>query len=246
MNKKIIKVPSDRDIKYISEWSEYKIPNGHCIVDKGVTGCGYTEYTLTNNLPTVLCSPRKLLLENKSEQHLKDQNILYLKNENKTFEDVSDFKNRIKTFVINCIENLNLPPKILVTYDSSHYIIDILKELGLLSDFYFIIDEFQSIFLDAFFKSEVEFDFVGYLQDCPNVFYLSATPMLDKYLEKVDTFRDLPFFQIDWSDTNVVDTLILQRKFTTSLTKECEKIIDLYLSSKFPSTYTSDCRIVFS
>ena len=42
-------VPSGRDIKYISEWSEYKIPSGHCIVDKGVTGCGYTEYTLTNN-----------------------------------------------------------------------------------------------------------------------------------------------------------------------------------------------------
>ena len=245
MKKITIKVP-DTGIKYISEWQDYDLPRGHVIVDKGVTGCGYTEYTLTNNLSTVLCSPRKLLLENKSEQHLKDQNILYLKNENKTFEDVSDFKNRIKTFVINCMENLNLPPKILVTYDSSHYIIDILKELGLLSDFYFIIDEFQSIFLDAFFKSEVEFDFVEYLQDCPNVLYLSATPMLDKYLEKVDTFKNLPFFQIDWSDTDVVDTLILQRKFTTSLTKECEKIIDSYLGNKFPSTYTSTGNIVFS
>ena len=245
MKKITIKVP-DTGIKYISEWQDYDLPRGHVIVDKGVTGCGYTEYTLTNNLPTVLCSPRKLLLENKSEQHQGDINILYLKNENKTFEDVSDFKNRIKTFVINCMENLNLPPKILVTYDSSHYIIDILKELGLLSDFYFIIDEFQSIFLDAFFKSEVEFDFVEYLQDCPNVLYLSATPMLDKYLEKVDTFKNLPFFQIDWSDTDVVDTLILQRKFTTSLTKECEKIIDSYLGNKFPSTYTSTGNIVFS
>ena len=115
MKKITIKVPNTA-IKYISEWIDYDLPRGHVIVDKGVTGCGYTEYTLTNNLPTVLCSPRKLLLENKSEQHLKDQNILYLKNENKTFEDVSDFKNRIKTFVINCMENLNLPPKILVTY----------------------------------------------------------------------------------------------------------------------------------
>ena len=77
MKKIIQKVPSGRDIKYISEWSEYKIPSGHVIVDKGVTGCGYTEYTLTNNLPVVLCSPRKLLLENKSEQHQGDINILY-------------------------------------------------------------------------------------------------------------------------------------------------------------------------
>ena len=64
MDKKIIKVPNT-GIKYISEWIDYDLPRGHVIVDKGVTGCGYTEYTLTNNLPTVLCSPRKFLLENK-------------------------------------------------------------------------------------------------------------------------------------------------------------------------------------
>ena len=238
-------VPSGRDIKYISEWQEYKIPIGHCIVDKGVTGCGYTEYTLTNNLPTVLCSPRKLLLENKSEQHQGDINILYLKNEITDIKSIHELKNKIRNHIFLCDEE-NLPIKFLVTYDSSHYIIDILKELNLLSDFYFIIDEFQSIFLDAFFKSEVENDFVEYLQDCPNVLYLSATPMLDKYLEKVDEFKDLPFFQIDWSETGVVENIIIQRKFSTALTTDCIKIVNQYLSGKFPSTFTSDNKIVFS
>ena len=245
MNKKVIKVPSGRDIKYISEWSEYKIPQGHVIVDKGVTGCGYTEYTLTNNLPVVLCSPRKLLLENKSEQHQNDLNILYLKNEITDIKSIHELKNKIRNHIFLCDEE-NLPIKFLVTYDSSHYIIDILKELGLLSDFYFIIDEFQSIFLDAFFKSDVEFDFVEYLQECYNVLYLSATPMLDKYLEKVDTFKNLPFYQIDWSDTGVVENIIIQRKFAASLGSECIKIINQYLSGKFPSTFTSDNKIVFS
>ena len=238
-------VPSGRDIKYISEWLEYKIPNGHVIVDKGVTGCGYTEYTLTNNLPTVLCSPRKLLLENKSEQHQNDINILYLKNEIKDINDIATLRNKIRNHIFLCDEE-NLPIKFLVTYDSSHYIIDILKELNLLDDFYFIIDEFQSIFLDAFFKSDVEFDFVEYLQDCPNVLYLSATPMLDKYLEKVDTFRDIPFYEIDWSMTGVVENIIIQRKFSTALTTDCIKIVNQYLQGKFPSTFTSDNKIVFS
>ena len=245
MKKIIQKVPSGRDIKYISEWLEYKIPSGHVIVDKGVTGCGYTEYTLTNNLPTVLCSPRKLLLENKSEQHQEDINILYLKNEIKDINDINKLKNKIRNHIFLCDEE-NLPIKFLVTYDSSHYIIDILKELNLLNDFYFIIDEFQSIFLDAFFKSEVENDFVEYLQDCPNVLYLSATPMLDKYLEKVDTFKNLPFYEIDWSETNCVENIIIQRKFSTALTTDCIKIIKQYLSGKFPSTFTSDGKIVFS
>ena len=244
MNKKIIKVPNT-GIKYISEWIDYDLPRGHVIVDKGVTGCGYTEYTLTNNLPTVLCSPRKLLLENKSEQHQDDLNILYLKNEIKDINDINKLKSKIRNHIFLCDEE-NLPIKFLVTYDSSHYIIDILKELNLLSDFYFIIDEFQSIFLDSYFKSEVEFDFVEYLQDCPNVLYLSATPMLDKYLEKVDEFKDLPFFQIDWSETGVVENIVIQRKFSTALSTDCIKIVNQYLSGKFPSTFTSDNKIVFS
>lgn len=41
MIKSEIKVP--HGIKYISEWGEYELPEGeHCIIDKGVTGCGYT------------------------------------------------------------------------------------------------------------------------------------------------------------------------------------------------------------
>ena len=245
MNKISIKVPSGRNIKYISEWLEYKIPIGHVIVDKGVTGCGYTEYTLTNNLPTVLCSPRKLLLENKSEQHQGDINILYLKNEITDIKSIHELKNKIRNHIFLCDEE-NLPIKFLVTYDSSHYVIDILKELNLLKDFYFIVDEFQSIFLDAYFKSSVEFDFVEYLQECSNVLYLSATPMLDKYLEKVDVFKDLPFYEIDWSETGVVENIIIQRKFSTALTTDCIKIINKYLSGKFPSTFTSDNKIIFS
>ena len=245
MNKNIIKVPGNKNIKYISEWNEYEIPGGHCIVDKGVTGCGYTEYCLTNNLPVVLCSPRKLLLENKSDQHKGDPNIKYLKNDISDISSIYELKTIVKNHIFLC-DDENLPVKLLVTYDSCHYIIDILKELDLLGEFYFIVDEFQSIFLDAFFKSEVEFDFVDYLQECPNVLYLSATPMLDKYLEKLDTFKNLPFYELDWSETDNLDTIILQRKFTTSLSKECEKIVEKYLNNKFPFTYTSDKRIVFS
>ena len=60
LKKSILKVPFG--INYISEWKDYVIPSGHYIVDKGVTGCGYTEMCLTNNLNVVLCSPRRLLL----------------------------------------------------------------------------------------------------------------------------------------------------------------------------------------
>ena len=40
---KRIKQIVPKGIKYISEWIDYDLPRGHVIVDKGVTGCGYTE-----------------------------------------------------------------------------------------------------------------------------------------------------------------------------------------------------------
>jgi hypothetical protein len=56
-------------IKYISDWKDFYLPQGHIIVNKIVTGCGFTEHYLRNDIPVILCSPRKALLENKHKQH---------------------------------------------------------------------------------------------------------------------------------------------------------------------------------
>ena len=230
MNKKKIDVPDDLD--YISNWKTYTLPKGHCIVDKGVTGCGYTEYCISNNDDLILCSPRKLLLENKFDQHQGEDNIFYLRNELETYNDLNDLKESFRIHILNC-EFKHKPVKVLVTYDSTHIIVDFLKEFGLLDKFYFIVDEFQSIFLDSYFKSEVENDFVEYLQDCPNVLYLSATPMLDKYLEKLDMFKNLIFYQLNWKNSKYTETINIQRKRTNSLGHECKKVIEKCLKGKF-------------
>ena len=77
MHKQIINVPDY--VEYISEWNEYQYPLGHVIVDKTICGCGFTEFCLCNSLPTILCSPRKVFLENKEQQHQGD--LYYFKNE---------------------------------------------------------------------------------------------------------------------------------------------------------------------
>ncbi len=228
MNHIKIEVPSG--IKYISEWTSYTLPsNKHCIVDKGVTGCGYTEFCLTNNQNIVLCSPRKLLLENKQDQHFSDPNIMYFLPENAQKDST------IKSHIKKC-SSLNLPVKFMVTYDSLHYIVDYLKDST--KDYTFIVDEFQSIFLDSFFKSDVEMDFVTTLQHCQNVIYLSATPMLDKYLQKLPQFNNLDFYILDWSKSEYVEKVVLQRKQVYSLGKACDNIINAYLSENYETVYT--------
>ena len=243
MIKHEILVPSD--LEYISDWQDYSLPTGHCIVDKGVTGCGYTEYCISNNYDLVLCSPRKLLLENKYDQHQGEDNIFYLRNELENYSDVSDLKEKLRNHILNC-NFKRKSVKILVTYDSAYLIIDFLKEFGLLNKFFFIVDEFQSIFLDSYFKSEVENDFVEYLQDCPNVLYLSATPMLDKYLEKVDMFKDLNFYTLSWKNSKYTETINIQRKRTNSLGHECKRIIENYLNGKFDVSLGKNKQLVES
>lgn len=225
-----IKVPEG--IQYISEWGEYQLPKGHhCIVNKGVTGCGYTEFCLGNSDNVVLCSPRKLLLENKRDQHLGDPGILYLENEVTDFSSSKTMGSKVLDHWTNCKGPYgNIPCKIMVTYDSCHYAVETLKGLGLLGEFVFVADEFQSIFSDAFFKSDVELDFVSVLRECPSVIYLSATPTLEKYLDRLSEFKDLPMYILDWKETGYVENVVLKRKNTNSLSKEAKLIIDNYKS----------------
>ena len=127
MEKTEIIIP--KGIEFISDWKEYVLPKGHCIVDKGVTGCGYTEFCLTNSDNIILCSPRKLLLENKRDQHINDPNILYLENDIKGFNEVTDFETRIVEHIQKCLF-YHLPVKIMVTYDSLHYVSDFLYKIN--------------------------------------------------------------------------------------------------------------------
>ena len=67
MDKHKIIVP--KGIRYINEWKEFELFDRPCIIDKQITGCGFTEFCLTSPFNVILVSPRKILLENKSEQH---------------------------------------------------------------------------------------------------------------------------------------------------------------------------------
>lgn len=243
MNKEIIKVPFG--VRFISEWKDYALPEGHCIIDKGVTGCGYTELGLTNENNVILCSPRKLLLENKAEKHENDENILYLENKIVEYGDIDYMTLKISDHIINC-RMKKLPIKFMITYDSAHYVIDYLEKNNQLDNFYLIADEFQSIFLDSYFKAEVENSFIEVIQKCKNIIYLSATPMLDKYLEQLDEFKDLKFYHIDWSDSGYVETIKIQRKHSTSLSTEAVEIVKNYLSGNFPVIVDDNNKIVKS
>ena len=260
-------------IEYIGDWRKYfgennsydlkNYPFPH-IVNKVLTGCGYTEYCLTNDQDLILISPRKFLLENKLSQHLEDPNIYYAENKtevitdyetnvdkedlktkkeadpDKKRESVEELKFKVIEHVAKC-RVWNKSVKILVTYDSFRHVKEALDNQ--IKDFQVVVDEFQSIFIDARFKSDAELELVNNLRDLQKVCFVSATPMLDKYLEMLPEFRDLPYYEFDWKtmDPGRVIKPKLDIKFTTkSLNASISKIIQSYLTGDFETSPRKD------
>ena len=258
MIKQKIIVP--KGIRYISEWKEFSLPQGRNVFNKQLTGCGFTEFCITNNENVILCSPRKILLENKEEQH---PEVLYVRNEfekelgidkdlgssSKSDSEVDNnnqalgLVKQVEDYFLYCFNN-GLPCKILVTYDSFRYVKEALCNVAgeNLSRFYVVVDEMQAIFVDAQFKSDTELEFISQLDKIDNICFVSATPMMDEYLEMLDEFKDLPYYELDWKTAQPgrVRRPNLQKEPYKSLTKEAMDIINTYRSNKGKASASVD------
>ena len=269
-----IKIEVPNGIRFLLKWNEFKLSNfpNKCIISKQIPGCGFTEYCIRSNENIILCSPRKILLENKWDQHKGE--VYLVRNEMdkdpgvdkdidkvkkdlskpifKTREEIEKEKeeeerknsliykrisNEIGNYILHCQCN-NIPSKILVTYDSYRIVQQILIDMGLFDKFYTVVDEFQSILHDARFKSDTEMKFMNYLKKSHSALFVSATPMMDEYLDMLSDFRDLPYFELDWysNDPTRVIKPDLDVYLMRSVGEKAKEIIDTYLDGNFKET----------
>jgi hypothetical protein len=261
LKKEKIIVP--KNVRFISNWEGFELPNKPSIIDKKVPGCGFTEYCLTNNENVVLCSPRKLLLNNKYRQHLGE--VFYVENKldqdetvDKDLEKVTraalipitkledeveerervnilnSLKAEIEQYINSRVFNAK-PVKLLVTYDSFKIVKEVLKGLGTLQNYRIVVDEFQSIFTDSRFKADTEIEFLAFLQGIDKVNFVSATPMIDEYLIEMDEFCNLPYYELDWEteDPTRLITPDLKVRSCRSVNEPAYNIIQSYLSHDF-------------
>lgn len=273
MDRKTIVVPAG--YRYISEIPSFKLQDFPHILNKQIPGCGFTEYCITNNENVILCSPRKILLQNKYDQH-KDEVFLVVneyEQEPRTDKDLvklekyksspyrtkdeiekerQELENAKKNFFQELTKKLTgyinkclfeeRPIKILVTYDSYRLVKEIIHFNYSNVDFRVIIDEFQSIFTDSKFKSDTELQFVSNLQGVQKVCYVSATPMIDKYLDMLDEFKNLPYYELDWSsqDSSRVKRPMLYVKTLKAVYTEVKPIIEKYVNGNFDHRFVKD------
>ena len=256
------KIIVPRGIRYIGEWKDFrfnKFPS-KCIINKQLPGCGFTEYCIRSNENIILCSPRKMLLENKKDQHefdvylvvnemdkesnidkdlsKVDKNITVDLSINPELSSNSDIYKRLYREIDEYCTSRSingLPCKILVTYDSYRIVKDILEKLDRFQYFYTIVDEFQSILHDSRFKSDTELKFLEYLKQSPTTYFVSATPMMDEYLEMLDEFKDLPYYELDWGkeDPTRIIRPSLDVFVMRTVGEKVSEIIQEYLNNKF-------------
>ena len=254
-----------RGIRYIGEWRDFCFSNfsSKCIINKQLPGCGFTEYCIGGPENVILCSPRKMLLKNKKDQHEFDVYLVVneMDKESNIDKDLSkvdkntnldaeldekfmDNNSEIYKRLYREIEEYctsrsinRLPCKILVTYDSYRIVKDILEKLDRFYTFYTIVDEFQSILHDSRFKSDTELKFLEYLKQSPTAYFVSATPMMDEYLEMLDEFRDLPYYELDWgsADSSRVIKPELDVFVMRAVGEKASEVIQKYLSGDFES-----------
>ena len=271
MNKTIINVP--KGIRFLSNWPDFALPETPTIINKSITGCGFTEYCIRGSQNVILCSPRKVLLENKEKQHPGE--VLYLRNEldkvvgfdkdlasgkpekgsdQKEMEltaaekevlstAIAKMHQEVRVYYENCFHS-RIPCNFLVTYDSFHYLRDALGDD--IKNFYVVVDEFQSIFTDSRFKSSTEMEFLNFLQDIDRLCFVSATPMMDKYLDMLDEFKDLPYIELDWGTFDpgrVIKPQLSVRPCQNIVNVACD-IIKTYQSGNFQkSTFIDDSGV---
>ena len=157
-------------------------------------------------------------------------------------EYLKPIKDQLRSYIEFCNGD---PFKIIVTYDSLHHVLDVLNEYYSSNSYVIVVDEFQSIFMDSSFKATVELDFVEDLKNCSNVLYLSATPMLEKYLVELDYFKDLPFYKLVWPEDKI-EKVRSELRVVRSINNEVAKIINSYREGKYPDKVLPDGTIRYS
>ena len=238
MKKLIIVVPGKLHLDNYRNQVQSQFPSGSFILDKKLTGCGATTMFLKDSYYTILCSPRLELMHCKANDEDFDGLLHEFRKADDRTTSVYDLQNQMMDYIRMMELRFQNPfteeknqkyPKILVSYDSFQHVAQRLSQEGILGKFRIVVDEFQTLYTDSEFKGDVEISFLHNLSYSNQIIFLSATPYLEKYLDQMAEFQNLPLVVLEWPKdafhTANVQTLPYYRQ---SIRRTAARIIDRF------------------
>lgn len=200
MNKINVDIPEGTG--YLSNLVNFKdyLPQEKAIINKAICGCGCTNYFLQlQDTPVLLISPRKELINSKMKS-TRLNGLYYFDRTNYRRVTVAESIEKLEEY----LGTTTLPPKILMTYDSAKIVIDHLIRTGRIQNFLIVVDEFTCIFSDVRFKGFVEINFLKSILALNNIIYfISATPIKEVFLDMLDEFKNLPYVTLNWPQSSI-------------------------------------------
>lgn len=221
-HKQVIKIP--KGIKYIGELKDFELRTG--ILSKGVTGCGVTTYALLQDpMSVILLVPRISLLLNKTAQ-TPDAQPVYGEIETKEITDYIDrHQTSRKAFIC--------------TWDSAPRLRRLLNDSW--DGYRLVIDEFHVLLSDAAFKAYVDQAFIEVVLDAKYQTWVSATPCLDEFVERMPHLKDLPYYQLEWEDREKVE---IQKVYCKKPINALGQIIKMYQQGEYPTLMDDEGNVI--
>lgn len=187
---------------------------GRVLLNKSITGCGFTSGCLENRDNIILTAPRILVLQNKLEQYnMESENnpraeeyLFYFDRE----KDLDTLKLKLWDYLQDS-DMASRPYKLLVTYDSFIPLVDILesdplftnRHFNINEDFKIVVDESHCIIKDIKLKQygnkAVMSRFLSRVFLYDSVLFVSATP-IENYLQRLPQFKqnEVQHIELNW------------------------------------------------
>jgi len=242
MTEEYLNVPTYVD--RLSNWEEFdsSLPRGKVILNKSICGCGCTEAYLRNDMPVILASPRRELINCKMKKPDRERPLFYFDRSKSV--DIKKTINQLGTYLYS--PQPGFIPKVLVIYDSLKIVLDHLTQWNLLDPFTIVVDEFPCIFTDAKLKGQVELEMIRCLGRLSNhTVFVSATPIKDIYLEETEEFRNIPIVTLVWPPEKCRQ-IGLDCQTMRSTRSACREVIRGYKTSGYFKSTIVDGKTVYS
>lgn len=186
----------------------------HCLLNKGITGCGGTTVELESKRNSIILCPTKNLVTSKSELGYfgVDGNV------NK--RDIQNYLMQESSY-----------KKIVATYDALPKLMDTIPNY---SDYFLLIDEYHLLFNDYSFRGDCIKFILNNFKEFKNWCFMTATPLKEEFI--LEELKDIDQVNYIWEkavpvNIHIKDTYYVQKSLLECMELFKDRNLHIFLNS---------------
>lgn len=190
-----------------------KLPS-HCLLNKGITGCGGTTVELESKRDSIILCPTKNLVTSKSSIGYfgVDGNI--------GKREIQNYLMTEKSF-----------KKIIATYDALPKLMDSIPNY---QDYFLLIDEYHLLFNDYSFRGDCIKFILNNFRKFKDWCFMTATPLKEEFI--LEELKDIPHINYEWEkavpvNIHIKDTYFVQKTILEYIEILKDKNLHIFLNS---------------